>query len=707
MGSQFPIPGDSNRSRRGCGRGVRRGVAILPQLAELVAVVTSGAQFLFTETDHNNIAIILFSFFRRPPVFIIALLPSTVPRLPSLLPRDSSLRSLSAPHSSFASSSASTPPVARPTASQAVTNLTPCTAPFNLTPRRRPSAGIGASSPRRLLRLRIRPAPHAAIWPAGSHHHRSRGKPSPSQPANQFALAAAAAAAVPSRTQTPTLSAAAAAAALHASPRQITSPAAVVTRRMERRGSISSITSAPPGHPVARRGSDASMTERIGWLRSDEASAPSSGRPGSRGGSPAASSPPVKQTTGKRAVSHDRVPSNTSEPSRRAPKQAAKRPAPRTHEEDHRQSADEPRKVSRPRKAPTKPRASSDPPVPSLPPAVRAAVAVAAPARKQQQKPKPKPKPEPVYSSSGNEDDSSSLPSDSEPEPQHPPTVHLKKSLRGPPADAANKKKKNVPTHSDAQGSMLARGTMRTTVRDDMVTVVEAAKERQRQNGTRPARSNSASQASHAPHKPQETDVGHSDAVMALALQLMREQQAQTAGKPVLLPSKRAKKRMRRVEEPDAAADEDDGAFIPDEAGDDSDIYRRNSYAGSVHSVASYQSDLESIPEEYSDDDGKKKKKKKKKGKGKRQQGRESVIVPGKDGVPALPNNPLLDQERERLARIRSPEPAQSKTVERKRTLEKLTGESPVPQKTAVNPPLPLPVEPSVPPASPSNPSFT
>ncbi|KAJ6260648.1 hypothetical protein Dda_4875 [Drechslerella dactyloides] len=521
-----------------------------------------------------------------------------------------------------------------------------------------------------------------------------------SQPANQFALAAAARAAVPSRTQTPTLSAAAAAAALHASPKQVTSPGSVVTRRMERRGSVSSVTSAPAGHPLVRKSSDASMTDRIGWFREDNAG--SSGRPSSRGGRPPsrdspAPAPAATHTTrraeGKKT--HDRTPSTQSEPARHAPKKAAPKQAATSHDEDSRRSSrDEPRKVSKPRRTQGKPRTAPPiPPVPPIPPAVRAAVAVAVPApKKQQPKPrsKPKPKPvEPVYSSSSDDnrhDADSSSSSDSEPEELYPqPAIHLKKSLRNDASRTPTKKKSMQQTHSDTQGSMLSRGTMRTTVRDDMVPVIEASKERHKQDHhqhtTRAARSGSASHgAAAAALKPMEThhhhhaaDAGPSDAVKALALQIMKEQQAQTAGKPVLLPSKRAKRRMKKVEEPDTALNYDDEFAAEQEeedlaASEERGIYRRHSYAGSVSSVASYQSDLESIPEE-SGQGGKKKKK--------RRAGRESVIVPGQGGVPALPRSPLLEQERERLAQVQSPEPSANKTVERKRTLEKLTAESP------------------------------
>ncbi|KAK6359851.1 hypothetical protein TWF696_000984 [Orbilia brochopaga] len=550
------------------------------------------------------------------------------------------------------------------------------------------------------------------------HHRKSRGKPSPSQPANQFALAAAARAATPSRTQTPTLSAAAAAAALHASPKQVTSPGSVVTRRMERRGSVSSVTSAPAGHPLVRKSSDASMTDRIGWFREDNAG--SGSRPGSRGGrppsrdSPAATSAPAPALahTSRRAdgrKTHDRIPSTQSEPAKRAPKKSASRPAVKAHEEDPRRSSqDEPRKVSKPRRAPAKPKnAPPIPPVPPIPPAVRAAVAVAAPTTKKQQpraKSKPKPKPaEPIYSSSSDEDryeEDSSSESDSEPEELYQQPIHLKKSLRNEASRTPTKKKSMQQTHSDTQGSMLTRGTMRTTVRDDMVPVVEASKERHKQQDhhhTRATRSGSASHGSAMPaakaaeshhHHHQAADTGPSDAVKALALQIMQEQQARTAGKPVLLPSKRAKRRMKKMEEPDTALEYDDDFAAEQEGGGPSaseelGIYRRHSYAGSVSSVASYQSDLESIPEESNEGV--------KKGK-KRRPGRESVIVPGQDGVPALPNSPLLVQERERLAQVQSPEPAASKSVERKRTLEKLTAESPA----VVDKPSSLPEVPPV-----------
>ncbi|KAF3310780.1 hypothetical protein TWF173_009257 [Orbilia oligospora] len=595
------------------------------------------------------------------------------------------------------------------------------------------------------------------------HKKSKRPQQSPSQPTNQFALAAARAI-VPPRSQTPTLSAAAAAAALHASPKQVTSPASLVTRRMERRGSISSITSAPPGFAspisgVGRRGSDASMTERIGWLRgTDEHGTGSGSRPGSRQRpiSREVVASPTKGV-GKRVSIEDHRSSatTTTKPktlgqleSKHVPKTGKVAPksvvkggnkTKATRELVEEESIREVKNTSKPRKANSKPKPSSEP---THAAAVVAAVAVAsAGSRKSQPKAKPKSKPkpkpvEPVYSSESEEESEEELPaqtySDSEsddeeeqfeePPPPPPPStnlkkslrnkkaepiddgvIRLKKSLRSAPVETAAKtpaKKKNVhaQTHSDTQGGMLSRGTMRTTVREDMEPIIDEARERQRL-ASKAAKASALQDSAHAPRRQEEPSraaTGPSDAVKALALQIMREQQAKNAGKPVVLESSRAKKRAAAAavqdsdsdsdlepepeQEPDTHIDEDE-AFAAEQQEEsrlteeeDRQVYKRHQYNGSVSSVTSFMSDLESIPEEAGDQglkDGKKKKKKR--------PAPESVIIPGRDGVPALPSSPILEKERMRIALVASPEPPKSHSVERKRTLEKLTGATATP----------------------------
>ncbi|KAK6504979.1 hypothetical protein TWF481_006912 [Arthrobotrys musiformis] len=583
----------------------------------------------------------------------------------------------------------------------------------------------------------------------------------PSQPTNQFALAAARAI-VPPRSQTPTLSAAAAAAALHASPKQVTSPASLVTRRMERRGSISSITSAPPGFAspitgsmgIGRRGSDASMTERIGWLRggntTDEHGTSSSSRPGSRQRpiSREVVASPTKGVGKRVSIEDHRTSTRTlgqleskhtpKPPGKVAPKSAIKggnkakatREVAAVEEEPVR----EVKKASKPRKANTKPKPA---PEPVHAAAVVAALAVASTStpKKSQPKAKPKPKPkpvEPVYLSESDEEEEQQPPArtypdsesdDEEEEPEELPlprrpqsssnlkkslrkkasvtaddgSVHLKKSLRATPsAEAVAKtptKKKSIQTHSDIQGGMLSRGTMRAVVREDMEPIIDEARER-RQLASKAAKASALQESAHAAkrHEEPRAAAGPSDAVKALALQIMREQQAKAAGKPVLLESSRAKKRAAAAavrdsdsdsdlepepeQEPDTHIDEDE-AFAAEQEEEsrqkeeeDRQVYKRHQYNGSVSSVTSFMSDLESIPEEAGDQglkaDGKKKKKKKK--------APESVIIPGRDGVPALPSSPILEKERMRLAQVASPEPPKTHSVERKRTLEKLTG---------------------------------
>ncbi|KAK6500608.1 hypothetical protein TWF506_003377 [Arthrobotrys conoides] len=582
------------------------------------------------------------------------------------------------------------------------------------------------------------------------HKKSKRQQQSPSQPTNQFALAAARAI-VPPRSQTPTLSAAAAAAALHASPKQVTSPASLVTRRMERRGSITSITSAPPGFAspisgVGRRGSDASMTERIGWLRgADEHGTSSSSRPGSRQRpiSREVVASPTKGV-GKRVSIEDQRSSATTaktlgqlesrhmpKPGKVASKSAIKggtKPK-ATRELVEEEPVREVKKTSKPRKANPKPKPS---PEPTHAAALVAAVAVAtAGSRKSQPKAKPKPKPkpvEPVYLSESEEESEEEPPvrtysdseSDDEEEVEEPPppppstnlkkslrnkkvepvddgTIHLKKSLRSTPVEAAANapvKKKNVhaQTHSDTQGGMLSRGTMRTTVREDMEPIIDEARERQRL-ASKAAKTSALQDSVHAPRRQEEPPraaTGPSDAVKALALQIMREQQAKAAGKPVILESSRAKKRaaaaaaqdsdsdsdleLEPEQEPDTHIDEDEAFAAEQKEEEDRQVYKRHQYNGSVSSVTSFMSDLESIPEEAGDQspkDGKKKKKKR--------PAPESVIIPGRDGVPALPSSPILEKERMRIAQVSSPEPPKNHSVERKKTLEKLTGTTTVP----------------------------
>ncbi|KAK6345352.1 hypothetical protein TWF718_007270 [Orbilia javanica] len=576
------------------------------------------------------------------------------------------------------------------------------------------------------------------------HQHQS-----PSQPTNQFALAAARAI-VPPRSQTPTLSAAAAAAALHASPKQVTSPASLVTRRMERRGSISSITSAPPGFAspisgIGRRGSDASMTERIGWLRGGDEG--SSSRPGSRQRpiSRDVVASPTKAVGKRVSIEDHRTPATTTvrtlgqleskhtpKTGKTAPKSAIKGAAkPKaTREPVEEEPIREVKKASKPRKANAKPKPA---PETTHPAAVVAALAVASagPKKSQQPKAKPKPKPkpvEPVFLSESEEEEEelpvqtySGMESDDEEEieeplPPPPSTTNLKKSLRSKksgsmddgtilrkslrnaPAEATAKspaKKKNVPaqTHSDTQGGMLSRGTMRAVVREDMEPIIDEARERQKL-ASKAAKASALQDHAHASRRQEEApraSAGPSDAVKALALQIMREQQAKAAGKPVLLESSRAKKRAAAAaandsdsdsdlepepeQEPDTHIDEDE-AFAAEKQEEayqreeeDRQVYKRHQYNGSVSSVTSFMSDLESIPEEAGDQspkDGKKKKKKR--------PAPESVIIPGRDGVPALPSSPILEKERMRIAQVSSPEPPQRHSVERKRTLEKLTG---------------------------------
>ncbi|KAK6528147.1 hypothetical protein TWF281_009398 [Arthrobotrys megalospora] len=580
-------------------------------------------------------------------------------------------------------------------------------------------------------------------------HKKSKRQQQPPQPTNQFALAAARAI-VPPRSQTPNLSAAAAATALHASPKVVTSPASLVTRRMERRGSISSITSAPPGFAspisgVGRRGSDASMTERIGWLRgNDEHGTSSSSRPGSRQRpiSREVVASPTKAVGKRVSIEDHRTPAttvktlgqleskHTPKPAKTATKATTKggAKAKATREVVEEEPVREPKKTQKARKTTSKPKLAPEPT--HVAPAVVAAAVIASTGSKKSQpkaKPKPKPKPvEPVYSSESEEEEElpvqaypDSESDDEEEEIELPPpppptnlkkslrnkpvqpvddgTVHLKKSLRSTPTESAPRaqaKKRNVhaQTHSDTQGGMLSRGTMRTTVRDDMEPIIDEARERQKL-ASQAAKASALQDSAHAPRRQEEPPraaTGPSDAVKALALQIMREQQAKAAGMPVLLESSRAKKRaaaaavqdsdsdsdLEQEQEPDTHVDEDE-AFAAEreeeerrQEEDDKQIYTRQQYNGSASSVTSFMSDLESIPEEAGDQgqraDGKKKKKKR--------PAPESVIIPGRDGVPALPSSPILEKERMRLAQVASPEPPKNHSVERKRTLEKLTG---------------------------------
>ncbi|EPS37913.1 hypothetical protein H072_8445 [Dactylellina haptotyla CBS 200.50] len=595
------------------------------------------------------------------------------------------------------------------------------------------------------------------------HHQRYDQTP---QPTNQFALAAARAI-VPSRSQTPTLSAAAAAAALHAGPKQVTSPGALVTRRMERRGSVTSITSAPV---VGRHGSDASMTERIGWLRgSDDGGS----RPGSRARpmSRDAVSPTRRGMSSptrpvKRVVTTERSPPPVARPtmtlgqleSKHMPRVPVKKSVPKSGTKAPVKSAMKKREVPEPeppvvvssplakkvvaktKKVAARPKtAPATESQPYIPPALVAAAAAAAPAAKKQQvkaKPKPKPKPvEPVYSSEPEEEEELLPPprvqeQDSESEPEapvvrqsQPSGFALKKSLRATPQEAAARapvKKKAIQTHSDTQGGMLSRGTMRAAVREDMVPVIEDVKTRQLKpkqpkQPKQPKAVSELYESAHAPKPVEKPASGPSDAVKALALQIMREQQAKNAGKPVLLPSRRAQKRQEEeaaalaLEEPDTLDDEDAFAAEQEEQEEEEleeeqqveeeavehhqevtedQLYERQQFAASASSVTSYMSDLESIPEEAghshsSPRDGKKKKKKR--------PVPESVIIPGKDGIPALPQSPILEFAKQRKSNVVSPEPPatkehpSAKTMERRRTLERLTSESPTTQTPVVD----------------------
>lgn len=491
------------------------------------------------------------------------------------------------------------------------------------------------------------------------------------------------------------------------------------------------------------------MTERIGWLRgTDEHGTSSSSRPGSRQrpiGREAVASP--TKGVGKRVSIEDHRTSATAVKTLgqleskhtpktgkvAAPKSAIKGGAkPKaTREVVEEEPVREVKKTSKPRKANSKPKPSLEL---THAAAVVAAVAVASAGSKKSQpkaKPKPKPKPvEPVYLSESESESEEEPPvqtypgseSDGEEEEfEGPPpstnlkkslrnkkagpvddgTVHLKKSLRSTPVESAAKapvKKKNAhaQTHSDTQGGMLSRGTMRTTVREDMEPIIDEAKERRRL-ASNAAKASALQDSAHAPRRQEEqprTATGPSDAVKALALQIMREQQAKAAGKPVLLESSRAKKRaaaaaaqdsdsdldLEPEQEPDTHIDEDE-AFAAEQEEEsrrqeeeDGQIYKRHQYNGSVSSVTSFMSDLESIPEEAGDQgprDGKKKKKKR--------PAPESVIIPGRDGVPALPSSPILEQERMRIAQVASPEPPKNHSIERKRTLEKLTGTAATP----------------------------
>ncbi|KAF3939631.1 hypothetical protein ABW19_dt0203374 [Dactylella cylindrospora] len=502
---------------------------------------------------------------------------------------------------------------------------------------------------------------------------------------NQFALAAARAI-VPPRSQTPTLSAAAAAAALHASPKQVTSPGAVVTRRMERRGSVSSINSAP-AHP----GED-------GTVRPGSRSGPSN-RPPSREAAVVTTAPKKKKPAESRhAPTQDRVLSPT--------RPLESRHAPKTQR--YQEEEEEPRKVtSKPRKAAVKPKAT---PVP-VEPAPEPAPAVATkPKSKPKAKPKPKPKPvEPVYSSSSSDEEEEhhnryeESSDEGEYEEQTHQSFQLKKTLRTTPGEAAARAavKSKQQTHSDTQGSMLARGTMRTVVREDMRPIINEAKERHK---PAPKLTKSAlHESAHAPkthHVPVRDDTGPSDEVKALALAIMRSQQAKAGKRPIIAPSKRAQRRRQAaMAPPDTAEDEEEAYEVeeaePEEEELEKDMYKRTVYANSASSVGSFASDLESIPEEAGTVDhqptGAKKKKR---------NVRESVIIPGKDGVPALPNSPILQKERSRLAKVQSPEPAENKAGERKRTLDKLTGDHPAAKLKDVAPPRELDERKGSPPSS-------
>ncbi|KAF3903720.1 hypothetical protein AA313_de0209520 [Arthrobotrys entomopaga] len=559
----------------------------------------------------------------------------------------------------------------------------------------------------------------------------------PLQPTNQFALAAARAIGA-SRSQTPTLSAAAAAAALHASPKQVTSPGAVVTRRMERRGSVTSITSAPP---LGRRGSDASMTERIGWLRGSDDSSGSRSRPMSRDAvSPSRGGMRSPTRFLKRVSIDDQSPTTTAArnmalgqlesrhapkdtpspvPKKSTPKSGAKPPAKSVlRNRDVEQQLPPPLKkpTAKPPRKTSAARPKTAPEQAPIPAALVAAAAAATPAAKrsqqqqQQQHPKPKPKPrpkakpvhaEPVRPSSPEEEERKPVKHDFDfgfglEETPAPSSFALKKSLRSTPVEAevrAPAKKKPIQTHSDIQGGMLSRGTMRTAVKEDMVPVINDAKARNPQPKA-PKSLSELHQSTHAPKTELPAPApsapsAPSDAVKALALQIMREQQAKAAGQPVLLPSRRAEKRRAAaaaaaaedIEEPDTLDDEDGFAAEQEEEEEfeaeeqlDEDMYERQQFSGSV---TSFMSDLESIPEEASHDnssprDGKKKKKKR--------PAPESVIIPGRDGVPALPQSPILEHERHNMAKVSSPEPQSNKHMERRRTLEKLESESPIAQ---------------------------
>ncbi|KAK6542585.1 hypothetical protein TWF694_006531 [Orbilia ellipsospora] len=565
----------------------------------------------------------------------------------------------------------------------------------------------------------------------------------PLQPTNQFALAAARAIGA-SRSQTPTLSAAAAAAALHASPKQVTSPGAVVTRRMERRGSVTSITSAPP---LGRRGSDASMTERIGWLRGSDDSSGSRSRPMSRdaasptrGGmrSPtrmlkrvsiddqsATATAARNMTLGQLESRHAPKDTSSTAPKKSVPKSGAKPPVKSAlKHRDVEQQIPPPLKkpATKPARKQSAARPKTAPEQAPIPAALVAAAAAAVPAAKRQQlqqqqqqqpkaKPKPKPKPvnvEPVRPSSPEEEEERKpVKHDFDfdfglEESPAPSSFALKKSLRSAPAEAevqapAKKKKKPIQTPSDTQGGMLSRGTMRTAVREDMIPIIDDAKARNPQPKV-PKSLSDLGQSMHAPKTELPIPAppapsAPSDAVKALALQIMKEQQAKAAGQPILLPSRRAEKRQAAAaaaaaedfEEPDTLDDEDGFAAEQEEEEEleaeeqlDENMYARQQFAGSV---TSFTSDLESIPEEASHDnssprDGKKKKKKR--------PVPDSVIIPGRDGVPALPQSPILEHEKHNIAKVSSPEPQSNKHMERRRTLEKLESESP----TAQSPPI-------------------